>query len=347
MELKETEFSEETRNKLDIKYSLLDILNYKPSVISKNWDYLVNEKEIIFDIKTNHTSILKIDEIKEGKVHYIYKITTDSNHQLILKIRKDHFYSNPNINIDPSHILDEYNAYKLFENFAEWITPKVHHFDDNKNYLLIDHIPEKSLETYIDKVSNEIMTLIADKLWSLHKSIRRTIIRDVNRENKVYLDLLYYRFWFLKNERVAKLLQKLYLSRNGIIHWDLTPNNILTNNKNTLKLIDLETVHYWNQEFDIGFFLAHIFLHHREDMNYIENISEVFLNQYNTHLESDMTTVVKVFICTILYRVHSPFKYWINDSNYIKNFEEVANNILEMETVTFKYLFSKLTEIQW
>ena len=335
---------EEKLSSTRLKDTFSDIQEYIPIQIVNSLELSYNIDNILKNVSEKFWLKL-IEPINQGKVHYVYKCLWNDGKSYILKIRCNHFRTNKNIHISPSLITDEFNAYNVIQWKMKDLVAEVIDYDENFNYLLLSYLPYNSIENIIHSMNESIMDNIAKELGLFHKTFSNTYIRNTEKENIAYKNFLYYRFWFLKDNRISNFMKQMYKNRNSLIHWDITPENILFNGENnTIKLIDLETVHFGNCEFDIWFFLAHILIQNFNDPNIGEMISH-FLKTYLSFNEADINLIYKNIWATILYRINSGFKYY--NENDFEPLINIANYILDNNITSDNNAFSHILPNKW
>lgn len=290
-------------------YSTLDeVMNFSPREIIDSYTNM-SIGEIIKHVSLSR-GIVDYEEIKEWKVHYIYRMIDQDQKKFILKIRRDHLYAQKEIKKNPWDIEFEVKAYELLYKYS--ITPKLIDYNKKEHYIFLDSFEWSSLNDKLEYINQELIKSIANVLKTLHTKLSNSFIRPPEKENQIYKNQLFYRFWFLRDKQISKLIFKMSQMRNGIIHGDLNPFNIFIGHHTyNVKLIDLETVHYWNIEFDIWYFIAHLLIFIK-DSHTIKNTVECFFDEYalNNDLNLDQDMIIKVLASTLLYRLKSDFSYW-------------------------------------
>lgn len=317
-------------NKYILTTNLQEILGFSPvEIIDSSVNSTIDDIIKMESISRNITSCV---EISEWKVHYLYKMTDIWGKNIILKIRRDHLYAKKLIKKNPWDIKYEAKIYKIFKDY--WITPRLIKFNKQEHYILLEYLEGVHLKDVIDNIDEELIKKIVNVLIIFHNKSQLSFIRNRKKENQIYKNQLFYRFWFLKDPKISELLLKMYNKRNGIIHWDLNPFNILlTKDSFSVNLIDLETTHYGNIEFDIWYFIAHllIFMWDHERMRYIINR---FFKLYQTEVELDEDMIVKIIASTLFYRLKSEFSYW--EWKKQKYMQSIANKIFSWDINTIK-----------
>lgn len=261
-----------------------------------------------------------IQELKNGHVHYVFVVSHSSIPQgFIIKVRRDHFSSRPNIRISPLDIAYEWCALEHLGKHAR-VTPEVLWKDYNIGTLVMTNVwaSHISIQEIIEswELTIPIVSCIWRGIWTLHTQLNTIgTIRNPSREEEFYKNNLYYRFWLLNIDELDLFMFDLYSKDKFPIHGDLSPRNIFYNPElEQVSFIDFETVHYWNSEFDSAFFKAHLLLLNWSNWLEFEKLCLAFDDGYKTtsldRSLRDSQIEIKLILSTLLYRTWSDFKFW-------------------------------------
>lgn len=252
-----------------------------------------------------------IKEIDNGIVHDVVYIK-DKDKDFYLKIRLDHFKTNPAIKIDPLDIFYEYRALLLIREKCGPVVPEVFFF--KSNFMLLENMkkpPEKILYDIMpsQEISLNDITKFAKNIRQIHSALMEAgeEIRLEKSNNQRYKDYLYWRFGAWNNNSLNSLIKNLEMNgTKQLILGDLNPKNIVLGE--TIKYFDFETFHFGDREFDLGFFLGHLLLNYFNELEKCDNLVKGFKQEYPLSAKQEKL-IVNVCLGTIYYRMKTNFDY--------------------------------------
>lgn len=227
-----------------------------------------------------------ITPVSGGLVHHVYKV--NAGHAVYyLKVRGTKFAKMPTVESRPEDIEFEYRALKEFYAIAPESFPEVIAYDRAGSRILLSSImtPDINLEFLLNSgvVNNAAIERIARLIAKVHNGLYNNtkVIRGDN-EDEYYNNNLYYRLSSLGRKPLKDVVTRLNKHRKQIIFGDLSPKNMAIDDKGVY-ICDLDTVHYGNVLFDVGFFAGHLLLHTFNQHD--SHITEAFLNTYLGHAD--------------------------------------------------------------
>lgn len=274
-----------------------------------------DNNEIIQQIISNlNYKNATIEEISEGDVHYVYKVKSSQEPSFYIKIRREHFKSNKSISINPKDIQTEKKAIDLLNNCLPNIAPKILYFSEEFSTLCLEDVVKENqtvTDLLVNSCPNEYKNL-GNFIGKLHNTLskKEDSIRGID-EEKFYKDSLYYRLGLLSISQIDELVSKLYEFPRQNIHGDLTPWNIVWNQKdNNFRLYDLETMHQGNTIFDLAFLEAHIILENFFNPTQIKTLISSFREGYKEYCQIvDEDTEVRLAFALVLLRLRGSSTY--------------------------------------
>lgn len=274
----------------------------------------------------------QVSEVKNGDVHFIYKISTDTNQNIFVKIRRSHFRSNPNISINPTDIIYEKKAIDLVNQYCPEVAPKIIKFYKHFSTLCLEDVSPDHTKTVTDLITESNPSdykLLGNFVGHFHSSLAKCDLNIRNKlETKFYQDSLYYRLGFLNIPAISQLIDNLSLLPRQNIHGDLTPWNIVWNKDvHSFRLYDLETIHQGNTLFDISFIEAHIILETSSDPKKMLELISSFRSGYQQYLPiEDESLEVRLALALTYFRLNSQSGYQIQ--NKILNTTQLSKSCL-------------------
>lgn len=270
---------------------------------------LAGEAYIDIFIK-NHIGIpYTIKPASGGLVHHVYRITTEHT-TYYLKVRGTKFAKMPTVESRPEDIEFEYRALKQFYKISPQSFPKVIAYNRADSMMLLSSImtPAINLEFLLNSgvVNTTAVERIGRLVAKIHNELyaNTAVIRGEN-EDEYYDNNLYYRLASLGRKPLKDAVVRLKKHRKQIIFGDLSPKNMAIDDKGVY-VCDLDTAHYGNVLFDIGFFAGHLLLHTFNQRS--SHIAEAFIKAYLTnaglHIESeDEDLLARIMIGICVYRL--------------------------------------------
>lgn len=297
------------------------------------------------------TSVIKIERINGGLVHYVYRITT-KNKIMFAKHRASYFAKLPKIPTKPELIKYEKKALGIFSKLIPEVFPRVLGYFPKK-YLLIlsDIMPNrKTLEKELDKNSlnknealklGELLAEIHIKLGSVKLQIRE------DGDKKFYKQLLFYRFGYLDIPTLNQLIVELNSLKKQLIIGDLSPKNIGVLGKGKFTICDLENVHMGNTLSDVGFLACSLIIHTITNYSLAYKLLLSFLQGYNSKINEEMddSFLKKIIMGISLYRLDNPvipYNLAISESEKKKKIIEIKR-ALNLKEISWDKLVKALT----
>lgn len=224
----------------------------------------------LFDtIKNNYSldiiSIVKNDESSDGNV---YNIRT-SNNKYILKIYDDLDKAN--------NMIDIHNYLK------EIYVPKIILTKNNEYLCKFDN---KYVIIYSFLVGTKVGELIKNNLYS------NDIVISIAKEVRKLHDLMLNKKFNLNTIDFANNLK-----RKSVLHFDLTKDNIITNN-NHIGFIDFDDAKYGDSVCDIAILLSFLFVSKKRgvDNEGIKLFLDNYYNESELQLRNEETSYIKEYI---------------------------------------------------
>lgn len=273
-----------------------------------------NKKEIITVIESYlHTSVLSIERVSGGLVHYVYKLVTNNNNILFVKNRKSHYSALPHISTDPNLIAYEKNALEIVSKIAPKIFPKLLGYVQEKHLLILSDIMpnRKTLETDLNnfRITSKDTYRLGKLLAEIHKKlayIKKSIREDGDVE--FYNQLLHYRFGYHSHPALDETVISLNSMSKQLILGDLSPKNIGILENGMFTICDLENMHRGNTLSDVGFLGSSLLLHTMNNLSLAKMLFSSFLKGYKSELNIDAKTITlkRVVLGIALYRIANP-----------------------------------------
>ena len=284
-------------------------------------------KELAHYLKINQwlsheDAIISLTIAGQGNMNYVLRVTTNQG-SFIIKQSRGYVEKYPQIKAPENRVLTEAEFYKKIstEETIQERMPKILGIDALNNIMLLEDLGKGNdyNDLYLlDKtISEDEITLLVDYLNVLHQSFSKTTIdhelanldmRKLNYEHIFHypfledngfdlntiqeglqtLALAYKKNAILK-QKVALLGEYYMIQGNYLLHGDFYPGSWLQT-ANGIKIIDPEFCYYGLREFDLGVFIAHLYLSNQE-LSVINNVK----TQYNCFQELN-STILNGFI---------------------------------------------------
>ncbi len=249
-----------------------------------------------------------------GIVHDVYQVISGKE-IFYLKIRLDHFKTDKKIMIKPEEINHEKKVIQAFRNCCPEFVPELIY--SHGNFLLLENLVKKNCRNVYLLMKKQELSLADAKLIGQQMKKFHTKISTVKknlRSRKVdltwYNNYLYWRFETWDNKNLNTLVKQLKQEPKQLIYGDYNPKNMILDNQQ-LKTFDLETVHYGNTLFDIGFFAGHIILSFLNRPKKKIALIKAFTNGYGL-TKNQISLGIKTSLATLLYRIKSSYNYETN-----------------------------------
>ena len=279
--------------------------------------------------------IRKIVPASGGLVHSVFKVTNMENREYYLKVRGNHFTGIPTIESVPHDIIYEGQALRACSRLAPTVFPHVIAEDDDTGMLLMTSVMQTDdvllhLLT-INKVTRKHMQMIGKTLSFVHNKLSQVTI-EIRNDGQYYDNNLLYRLGMQNNEILDSVIDELSQQKRSLILGDLSPKNLGIHN-DALRICDLDTAHYGNNIFDIGFFIGHIYLHGIVQKYQSDQYVQAFLKGYQWKDTPQESLLLKrIALGTLLYRLDNeviPYQLQITNSDRQKAISRVRELLMQ------------------
>jgi 5-methylthioribose kinase len=296
-------------------------------------------------------TILSLTKPGEGNMNYVLRVTTDLR-TFIIKQSRAYVEKYPQIAAPENRVVTEAAFYKKIasKETVQKRMPELLGLDTDNNVLLLEDLGSSNdysvlynlnrgllkfeiliLISYLNdlhrlfkkvQLDNELTNLPLRKLNYEHIFIYPFLEEngfDLNtiQEGLQELALLYKKDITLKKQ--VELLGSSYMSKgNYLVHGDYYPGSWL-NTEDGIKIIDPEFCFYGIREFDIGVFIAHLYLS-KQKQEIIDSIVEYY-DHYNELNSSILNQFIGVEIMRRLIGLAQlPLKMKLEDKNELLQF---------------------------
>jgi len=248
----------------------------------------------------------------EGNMNYVLRVTTDLR-TFIIKQSRAYVEKYPQIAAPENRVVIEATFYKKIatQKIIQQRMPQLMGLDTENNILLLEDLGNFNDYSILYDLDSELskneMFILVSYLNELHSCFEKVILDDelqnmelriLNHEhifiypflevngfdlNSIQdglqeLALPYKKDAFLKKQ--VELLGSLYLSKGRyLLHGDYYPGSWLKT-EDGIKVIDPEFCFYGLREFDLGIFIAHLYLSKQK-----KNIINSIVDNYNSYSE--------------------------------------------------------------
>lgn len=298
-------------------------------------------------------SVDSIEPVSGGLVHHVFRVKSGDN-EYYLKVRGNRFAGIPTIESLPEDIRFEARALQIMSGTLPNIFPHLVSENREVGALLITSImqPQHNLPHKLRKkeITSREAEIIGRSLRKIHEKLSRGehYIREDGDEDYYQKNLLY-RLGSQENVILQQTIKELSQRKRSLIHGDLSPKNLgLVSDE--LRICDLDTVHRGNPIFDVGFFIAHIFLHSLELGYPPARYTDSFLDAYQYEMETpgipaeDHDLLMRIVLGILLYRLNNkivPYALDISDTER-KGVVDVVRSLLEVRGRDWKDVGSKI-----
>jgi len=253
----------------------------------------------------------KITRIKDGLVHYVYKIV-GRQQTLYLKIRSKRFSGIPSIKTEPGLIRYEAKALKLFSFYFPTIFPKVIAFNKKRNYLLLTDISrgnscfEKKLnKNWVKETDFYFLGKTIKKIHLATKNLNISI-RGKIKDERFREKQMFYLLGFLNHPQLNKIILSYRQVPKNLILGDLSPKNLYVE-KDYLGICDLEHACRGHYLFELAHLIGHGIVHTLKNSKRKKLINSLISGYGGLNfplLQQEILTYTAVGI--VLYRLASP-----------------------------------------
>ncbi|MBZ9618251.1 aminoglycoside phosphotransferase family protein [Clostridium estertheticum] len=284
------------------------------------------EIEKIFKKINNKYKVISVENIDEGRINKLYKVTAKINeyYKFILKVR-----SFENKNFKQGFAIEQYINPLLREikvyNSPNLYLSDISHKEFNFDYSILEFIEGKTLDNFNNKNLFFNSGRLLAKIHSIKSNYLGKITEDklnisqvnfyyTNYFNKVINDLSYYdQFLSNKINLFVKLNFDVYYYKDlnpVLIHNDFHMKNIIVSEDNKLNIIDWDCARYAHSELEFIKF-KHL-SPSRNDINPFINL----IKGYQTIKELELTP--NFFIHELIWFARM---YTFEKNNILKNYE--------------------------
>lgn len=273
-------------------------------------DYFKKNKWI-----STEDSIVSLTKAGEGNMNYVLRVTTNKS-SFIIKQSRGYVEKYPQIKAPEKRVLTEAAFYSKISTkpSIRKKMPEVLGLDTLNNVLLLEDLGKANdfnvLYTQDKALAEDDICVLVAYLNVLHQSFSKLEIDDelANLEMRKlnYEHIFHYPFLedngfnldtiqenlqalalvYKKDDNLKKKVEHLgdlYMAKgNYLLHGDYYPASWLQT-EDGIKIIDPEFCYYGSREFDLGVFIAHLYLS-KQKQSIIDKIKE----QYNAYKELDI-----------------------------------------------------------
>lgn len=266
---------------------------------------------ILADCRAHTGEIIAVERASGGNVSHVFRITGQRGNAII-KIRRDRFARIPALRTDPALIADERRALDVYAAAAPGYFPRILGFHrDAHTMILTDIFPDGlNYHQHLDgrPATDAEMARLGAALRTIHRATR-DIATQIRSQGDIWFRE--HTFDFCLRARGHKELDAACEEMAGqpgqqLILGDLAPKNFsLTGG---VALCDLDNVHRGWPAYDVGYFLAHLLIHHLTRPRRLRTLVPSFLNGYygiDAPGETQSRLMATVTAGVVLYRLAS------------------------------------------
>lgn len=292
--------------------------------------------------------LTSVSVVSESFANYVYMIVTTEG-TYYLKFRPSYFKSRPEISKSQKGIEYELIAIKALSGIlGTQVVPTVLFYDPANFIFITSALFGGEGFTYSELLRQGIpftgIQTLAQKIAQLHSATfgQPLEIRESEVSAKYYQEQ--YK-WLVrnvpyssKNSKLAadKVLSDLETREKATIFGDLSPKNIIIAQQNA-GFCDLETVASGDPEFDIGYLIGHILLHHTKNDSLHEGVhtANLIVDAYltsitNQRFNPSIEAIMTFAGTSMLYRTFAGLMPEASQNNNDLNdrIEEFANDLI-------------------
>lgn len=308
------------------------------------------DKEMVIDfLSTALKDIKSISPVSGGLVHSVFRVETNSE-IAYLKIRGNRFTGIPDIVCDPMDLRHEAKSLRLLSKILPDNFPRYIAFNQKHALLLMTSVmtEDENLTKYFkeDRLTTKTIYNIGQTISRMHDLTCSCILNPIrdDGDEKFYHDNLQYRLRFYGNSVLNEVADELVSLPRQIIFGDLSPKNIgVCGDKITF--CDLDSVHFGNVEFDIGFFAGHILLHSFQSSLQLIDLLNYFFKGYQMlryDLETNNPLLMRIALGACLYRLDNaivPYPLRMKSQAKIELIKNILD-LLKINPLTWEDIFA-------
>ncbi|MFD7283533.1 phosphotransferase [Streptomyces sp. NPDC059862] len=259
-----------------------------------------------------HTGVIRrIERATGGNVSHVFRVT-GSRRNAIIKIRADRFARIPALRTDPALIADERRALEVYAAAAPGYFPQVLGFHRQAHAMVLTDVFPDGLNyhQHLDQrpATAAEMIRLGGALRTIHHATRQ-IRTQIRSQGDVWFRE--HTFDFCLRAREHKALEvaceeMAAQPRQQLILGDLAPKNLSL--VSGVALCDLDNVHRGWPLYDVGYFLAHLLIHHLHQPHDLHTLVPALLTGYHgTDVpdEAEEQLMARVTAGVVLYRLAS------------------------------------------
>ncbi|WP_367435219.1 phosphotransferase enzyme family protein [Streptomyces celluloflavus] len=265
---------------------------------------------VLADCRPHTGTPLVIERASGGNVAHVFSVRGPAG-RVIIKIRREYFARIPYLRTDPALIGDECRLLELYHAAAPDVFPRVLAFHDDAHAMVLSHVFPDG-RTYHQHLIERSAT--AGEMARLGRTLRSVhqATRDARPPHRPVPDPrfpVYQRDFALRSPRHPALdaacAEMADHPDRQLILGDLAPKNIsLTGVR--IGLCDLDNAHHGWPLYDLGYFAAHLLIHHLTRPHELPALVTALLMGYQGKrplTRQDATLAATVAAGVVLYRL--------------------------------------------
>lgn len=239
----------------------------------KNYKFLLKDDSIL---NLLNSSNLKIKEIGDGNLNFVFKISNNKKNTYAIKHAKPYLkILGKDFKLTTNRIIAEMNSMEYFNTICPKYVPKIYIKNEKKHFFLMEYLKHykplrkrktnhkvyKKLGSFLFKVATNTPKKNSYYECEQLKQITKNYVFEYPfiKDHKSLVILSYFPQKKFSNDFLKNLeyLKNIFLnSKSSLIHGDLHTDSIMVKN-NDIAIIDSEFSLYSEISFDIGNILAH------------------------------------------------------------------------------------------
>ncbi|MFJ8273817.1 phosphotransferase [Streptomyces sp. NPDC094154] len=259
-----------------------------------------------------HTgTIQRIERATGGNVSHVFRVT-GSHGNAIIKIRTNRFARIPALRTDPALIADERRALEVYAAASPGHFPRILGFHREAHAMVLSDVFPDGLNyhEHLDQRSATAaeMSRLGAALRTIHHATRQ-IRTQIRSQGDVWFREHTFDFCLRAGEHKAldaACEEMAAQPHQQLILGDLAPKNLSL--ATGVALCDLDNVHHGWPLYDVGYFLAHLLIHHLHQPRHLHTLVPALLTGYHgTDLpdEAQERLMARVSAGVVLYRLAS------------------------------------------
>ncbi|MFE0055406.1 phosphotransferase [Streptomyces sp. NPDC059003] len=239
---------------------------------------------VLADCRRHTGPILATTRVTGGNVSHVFRVSGEGG-SVIVKIRGSRFARIPTLRTDPALIADERRALELYGAAVPHVFPQVLSFHPSAHAMILsDVFPDR--RNYHDHLNERPatiaeMTRLGGAVRCIHQATRDARPPHRSTSNEQFPP--YAVDFCLRSQRHAALdaacEEMAAQPDRQLVLGDLSPKN-LSLAAGGVALCDLDNVHRGWPLYDVGFFLAHLLIHHLERPHHLHVLVPALFKGY-------------------------------------------------------------------